>query len=354
MKGTDGREVLQKAMRLGAVAIAPTRAMEALGSLRSLKDEIEIVTYPCEMGENEARNAGFETGVVGKLDRAETSSADTRAAAKAMLNLEVDLLMFVGGDGTARDVCESVGQSIPVLGVPAGVKIHSAVFGVSPRRAGELAVKFLRGETELRDGEVMDVDEEAFRVNRVAAKLYGYLRVPYEEQLIQSSKNGSSAITGETTSQQIIGEYVRELMDRDWYYILGPGTTVKAVADAIGVKKTLLGVDVVYQGRLVDSDVNEDQLLRLIDGRKVKIIVSPIGRQGFVFGRGNQQISPRVIRAVGVENVIIIATRRKLASIGSGKPLLVDTGDEELDKALSGYRRVIVGRGEEIVMKVAS
>lgn len=200
----------------------------------------------------------------------------------------------------------------------------------------------------------MDVDEEAFRMGRVSAKLYGYLRIPYEEELVQSTKGGSPAILDEKTGQQVIAEYVAELMEDDWYYVLGPGTTVKAIADHLKIVKTLLGVDIIQGGKIVASDVNEEQLLRLIEGKKVKIIVSPIGQQGFIFGRGNQQISPKVIRKVGAENVWIIATRNKLLSIPLGRPLLVDTGDEEVNKMLSGYRRIITGYKEEVVTKVSA
>jgi predicted polyphosphate/ATP-dependent NAD kinase len=353
LKGTDGKENIEKARKLGATPVSPARAIEALQTLQFLKGALELITAPLDMGEEEAMHCGFNPRVVGRIQQGATSAADTRAAAKEMLNLQVQLILFVGGDGTAKDVYESVGQLIPALGVPAGVKIHSGVFGVTPRKAGELAGKFLRGETKLQDAEIMDVDEDAFRMGRVSAKLYGYLRVPYEERLIQSTKDGSSTLLDEKTNQQIIADYVVELMEDDWYYVLGPGTTVKAVADRLGVTKTLLGVDVVSGGKTVASDVNEEQLLALIGGKKAKIIVSPIGRQGFIFGRGNQQISPKVIRRVGVENVCVLATRNKLSSFQVEKALLVDTGDENLNKMLSGYRRVITGYREEVVTKVA-
>ena len=354
LKGTDGEETVQKAKQLGATQTSPERAVEALQKLLHIKDKFELITYPFDMGEQEAKQCGFDPHVIGRIQRGATFASDTKAAAKEMLNLRVNLILFVGGDGTARDIYESVGQTVPTLGVPAGVKIHSGVFGVNPSRAGDLAAKFLQGETKLQDAEVMDVDEEAFRMGRVSAKLYGYLRIPYEEELVQSTKGGSPAILDEKTGQQVIAEYVAELMEDDWYYVLGPGTTVKAIADHLKIAKTLLGVDIIQGGKIVASDVNEEQLLRLIEGKKVKVIVSPIGQQGFIFGRGNQQISPKVIRKVGAENVCIIATRNKLLSIPLGRPLLLDTGDEEVNKMLSGYRRIITGYKEEVVTKVSA
>jgi predicted polyphosphate/ATP-dependent NAD kinase len=357
LKGSDGEQTVQKARQLGATQTSPRRAIEALKKLLPLKDKFELITSPSEMGEEEAMECGFEPHVIGKIRRGATLPSDTRAAAAGMLNLRVELILFVGGDGTARDICESIGQRVPVLGVPAGVKIHSGVFGVNPSKAGELVAQFLLGQTKLQEAEVMDVDEEAFRLGRVSARLYGYLRIPYEEGFVQSTKGGSLAISDEKIAQEVIADYIVEQMEPDSYYILGPGTTTKAIADRLKTTKTLLGVDVIHGGRNAASDVNEEQLLRLIErtkGKKWMIIVSPIGQQGFILGRGNQQISPRIISKVGTENVTIISTRNKLSSIPAGRPLLVDTGDDEVNKMLSGYRRVITGYREEVVTKVAA
>ncbi len=354
LKGTDGKEILAKARELGATPVSPTRTIEALKEIVPIADRIELVTCPLEMGEEEALSCGFDPTVIDRITKDETSAADTKNAARAMLNSQVDLLLFAGGDGTARDICASIDQGLPALGIPTGVKIHSATFAVNPRRAGELAVKFLQGEAPLREAEVMDIDEQAFRNGRLSAELYGYLKVPYEMELVQSAKSASFTTPDEAASQDLIAQNVVEKMTDDYYYVLCPGTTVKAVADKLGITKTLLGVDLVHKGSLLASDLNEQQLLRLIDQKKVKIVVSPIGRQGFIFGRGNPQISPAVIRKVGKQNILIIATRSKLSSIGLGRPLLVDTGDEETDKMLSGYTRVVTGYNEEVVLKVAS
>jgi len=353
LKGTDDQEIVKRARELGATPVSPVRATEALEMVAHIKDDIELITYPFEMGEDEAGKCGLDPIVIGSITRGKTTATDTKNAAREMLKLQVDLMLFAGGDGTARDIYEAVGQEVPTLGIPAGVKIHSGVFAINPRKAGELAVKFLRGNAPLREAEVMDIDEDAFRRGRVSARLYGYLRVPYERRLVQDVKSGSSTILDEKKSQEIIAEYVVENMDDD-YYILGPGTTVKAIADKLGIKKTLLGVDAINKGKIVAMDLNEEQLLKLIERRKVKIIVSPIGGQGFIFGRGNQQISPKVIRKVGRDNIIVIATKNKLYSIGPGRPLLVDTGDDEVDKMLSGYTRVITGYNEEAVVKVTA
>ena len=226
------------------------------------------------------------------------------------------------------------------MGIPAGVKMHSSVYAVNPRRAAQLVEAFLEGDAPLDQKEVMDINEAQFREGRLSAQLYGYLSVPYAERMVQGAKIAS---TGAEDSPLPIAEYVVETMDDGFCYILGPGSTVKAIGDELGVNKTLLGVDVVHRGKLVGKDLNEEQLLALIDGKAAKLVVTVIGGQGYVFGRGNQQISPAVIRQVGRENVIIVATKSKLGELEG--PLLADTGDPDCDNYLSGYVRVVTGYG---------
>ena len=349
LKGTDGEEILQLAIKLGAKPIAPERARQMLRELKRLKVKFTLVTYPKEMGECEARDCGFDPVVIGNIGD-KTSSEDTKRAAREMLELGVDLIVFCGGDGTARDVCEAVDLKVPVLGVPTGVKMHSAVFALNPRVAARVVADFLGGRLSVREAEVMDVDEEAFRAGRLSAKLYGYLLVPYEPNYVQSAKSPSPQTDDERENQLAIARYFVERMEDDVVYILGPGTTVKAIADVLGLPKTLLGVDILLGRRLVAVDVNEEGILREIEGRRGVIVVTPIGSQGFIFGRGNQQISPEVIRRVGRENIVVIATHYKLSTIPC---LRVDTGDPELDELLRGYMRVITDYGEEKIVKVA-
>ena len=352
LKGTDGQDTLDKARELGAVSTAPNRAVAALNRLSSLRDSIEIVTYPHEMGENEAREAGFEPTVIGEISPGHTTSEDTKDAASDMLGLGVDLILFTGGDGTARDIHAAVNGEVQVLGIPAGVKIQSGVFAINPARAGDIASRYMQGGlTTLQELEVMDIDEEAYRDNRLSARLYGYLRVPYEEALVQGSKEATGG--SEEISLDAIASEVVEGMEEDTLYVIGPGTTTRPIAEELGLEKTLLGVDVVENGGLLASDVNEETLLGLIEGRRAKIIVTVIGGQGFIFGRGNQQISPEVIRKVGVENLIIVASPGKLANL-KGRTLLVDTGDPEVDKMLSGYRKVVIGYARRSVYKVSA
>ncbi|MCP4540357.1 MAG: ATP-NAD kinase family protein [Chloroflexi bacterium] len=355
LKGSDGADVQKKALALGAVPQALNRAILALERVGSV-DGLEIVTYPGEMGADAVRACGFEPSIIGAIQPGGTTSSDTQNAAREMQRLGVRLLLFAGGDGTARDVYNAVGDGVPALGIPAGVKIHSAVYATHPRSAGYLAASFLQGKTTaLREAEVMDIDEQAFRQGIVSARLYGYLRVPFERRLLQGLKTPSRP--GDQSAMKMIAADVVSKMEDGWLYVIGPGTTTWAIASRLGFSKTLIGVDVVREGKLVAADVNESQLLALLEGRQAKIIVTPIGGQGYIFGRGNQQISPNVIKRTGAdnkhpkENIIVVSTVGKIHSLG-GRPLRVDTGDRAVDEMLSGYVRVVTGYGEQIVYKV--
>ncbi len=351
LKGSDGEEIQRRALELGAVPHAGDRAAQALVHLKSVP-ELEIITYPAEMGEDASVKAGFSPTVIGTITPGHTTAEDTRRAAREMEQLGVDLLLFAGGDGTARDIYEAVGTDLPVLGIPAGVKIHSAVFATNPASAGELAALYLQGKvTALREEEVMDIDEDAVRRGIVSARLYGYLKVPYRQSFVQSSKVES---IGEEAAKAALAEDIVERMENGCMYIIGPGTTTRAITDALGLPKTLIGVDVVLDRKLIAGDANEAKLLALLQGHDgcVKIIVTPIGGQGYIFGRGNQQISPEIIRRVGRDNIIVVSTPGKLHALGH-RPLLVDTGDPEVDEMLSGYMTVVTGYNERAVRKVA-
>ncbi len=358
LKGSDGAAIQRRARALGATPRAQERARQALERLGPARDELVIVTYPGEMGANVTRVSGFDPTVigVGSITPGATTPEDTRRAARAMARRGVDLLLFAGGDGTARDVYEAVGDRVPALGIPAGVKIHSAVYAANPPSAGDLANAFLVGRvSRLREAEVMDIDEQAVRRGVVSARLYGYLRVPFERRMLQGLKTPTRP--GERAAQQAIGAAVAREMAADCLYVVGPGTTTRAIAERLGVRKTLVGVDVFSADALVAADVNESQLLALLEeGRRARIVVTPIGGQGYILGRGNQQISPPVIRRVGGEHIIVVSTLDKIHALG-GRPLLVDTGDRALDEALvetlGGYVKVITGYHERIVYRVA-
>lgn len=356
LKGSDGKEIVEKAFSLGAVPEASQKAARALERIRGSAGRIELVTYPGAMGESIARDLGFEPVVLGTLEKGVSTPQDTEDAATKMLEESVELILFAGGDGTARNIYHAIGDRLPVIGIPAGVKIHSAVYADTPAHAGDVALQFLSGGSHMRmkEAEVMDIDEDAFRNDRVSARLYGYMTVPNARNYMQSAKAGS--VSTEQDAIRSIASDIVSNMEHDSCYIIGPGTTTKGIMDALHLKNTLLGVDVVLNAQLIRSDVNEKELLDLLDqmeekGIKTKIIVTVIGGQGYVFGRGNQQISHQVIRRVGRENLIIAATENKLIEL-NGKPLLVETGNDEINAMLSGYVKVVTALNRKMAYRV--
>ncbi|HZJ76435.1 MAG TPA: ATP-NAD kinase family protein [Oscillospiraceae bacterium] len=352
LKGTDGPEVLEKARSLGAVPESPKKAIKALEVLVPLKDKIQIYTYPGSMGEEEAVAVGLEPIVLEKIE-GDTSSKDTEEAAEKMFETGVDLILFAGGDGTARNIYNAIEDKVPVVGIPTGVKIHSAVYASHPKAAGEIVLKFFRekGEMEIHEAEVMDIDEEAFRSGQVTAKLYGYMKIPLEEELTQVTKSGG--VGSEEEALDAISDRIIEMMEdeKDVYYIIGSGTSTRPIMEKLDLPNTLLGIDIVKDKQLIASDVNEKEILDTIKDNKAKIIVTVIGGQGYIFGRGNQQISAEVIKKVGKENIQVIASKGKLLSLGH-RPLLVDTGDEEVNSMFSGYIKVLSSYNIESVIKI--
>jgi len=348
LKGSDGiREIIgvgEPRYLRGVV-----RAEEFIGYLASvdLPDEVRFVVPRGFMGSFILESSGIEYIALDYPGHEPTISMDTVISVSMLYREGVEAIVFVGGDGTARDIYTGLRHygdlSLPVLGVPSGVKVFSGVFAVRPLEAARLLSMFLRGEASIVDGDVVDVDEYSYRRDVLNIRLYGSLRVIYGSGLVQGSKDVS--VSGGDGDKEAIARYVVEELMGDGIYILGPGSTVKAVADKLGVEKTLLGVD-VYSRDFYMRDVSEQDLWRIVNRyRDVYIILSPIGRQGFILGRGNLQISPRVLRRVGRDNLIILASRRKLGSLDGGV-LRIDTGDPELDRELRGYYRVVVGYRE--------
>ncbi|WP_406501835.1 NAD(+)/NADH kinase [Streptomyces sp. NBC_01590] len=359
--GTDGPDRARVALSLGARPRAGARAAAALGELAAraggpARDGLLVVTAAGPLGAGSVAAAGLAARIVYTAGAGrDTSAADTAAAVRAVVAEGVDLLLFAGGDGTARDVLGAVGGvPCPVLGVPTGVKMHSAVFAVSPRAAGEVAAAWLAraGGVRLRDAEVMDRDEDALREGRVTSRLFGGLSVPDVPVRVQQRKTGSTA-----TSPGAVGGIAAEVAERigTGLLVLGPGSTTRAVAAALGADVSLTGVDALalrpgHPPRIVARDACEDTLLAL---GPAWIALSPIGGQGFLLGRGNQQISPRVLRAAGGrEHLLVLCTEAKLAALG-GRPLLLDTGDDALDAELSGHLPVITGRRRTSLYRLA-
>jgi predicted polyphosphate/ATP-dependent NAD kinase len=332
LKGTDG--MYEEAVRRGAVPVAQGRALTSLRSLGEIP--LNILTCSGAMGEEILLEAGIKEFRIVYEVQGVSGAQDTRNACHTFEQEKVDLILFCGGDGTARDVLEGVGDRVPILGIPAGVKMYSAVFGVNPSATAEIVTRWK--EARIRLSEVVDVDEDAYRKGVLATRIYGFARMPYLPHRAQGGKQVFEE-GDEEMAKDAIGRFIREIMEPETLYILGAGTTTAHIATLLGVEKTLLGIDVVQGGRLLAKDADEQMILSLLKrGRKVKIIVSPIGAQGFILGRGTQALSPEVLRRVGVENVIVVATPFKLSQT---RDLYVDTGDPALDTAFGDSILVI-------------
>ena len=349
LKGTDGK--LEDARELGAEPRAPDRAREALRSLRRREPDVSVLTAAGVLGEYAARDAGYEPTVVyDPVDDGDaehrpedpanpgTSAADTRAAVEAILAHGVDLVLFVGGDGTAVDVAgvlEDAEETTPMLGVPAGVKIYSSVFAVTPADAGRIAAEFERVESR----EVNDIDEEAYRAGEVRSELRAIAQVPVAPD-VQSGKQVASG-----SPDSLATGFAREV-ESGRTYVFGPGSTVGAIEEELGIEPSPLGVDVWRDGEVLAHDASEAEILDVLE-EPATIVVSPIGGQGFIFGRGNHQLSPAVIDLA--DAVDVVAADEKLDALDV---LRVDTDDERIDEELRGWIRVRTGRFTTRLVKV--
>ncbi len=366
LKGSDN--VAEQALSLGAIPQANKRSQMALTELVAHKERFEILTVNGAMGEDACRELGLNYRLVyhskgeskeeseGKSEgKSNTTAQDSRNAAKVLAEAKVDLIVFAGGDGTARDICAIVDTGALVLGIPAGCKIHSGVYAVTPKAAGRLLAMLVSGEMlSVADADVMDIDEVAFRQGAVKARLYGEMQVPSELRYMQNVKMGGKE--SDEMVLQDIAEYVIGEMEAEQYYIMGSGSTVAFIMEELGLDNTLLGVDVINDHQLLHRDMTAEKLLaiaREVGKAAVKLVITVIGGQGHILGRGNQQLSAELVRFIGKENIIVVATKTKLKAL-NGRPLLVDTGDNALDDELSGLIKVTTGYKDHVMYPVGS
>ncbi|QIZ77214.1 ATP-NAD kinase family protein [Ferrimonas lipolytica] len=349
LKGSDG--VAQQALALGAEPKAELRMVQALQLLQPLADRLTLYCAGGKMGESVARRLGFKVEVVHRPANI-TDANDSFHTAAALHQLGVDLILFAGGDGTARDIFSAVGSQQAVLGVPAGVKIHSGVYAITPKAAGLVAVQMVQGElVSVTDAEVRDIDENAFRQGQVKARYFGEMMVPEALRFMQAVKQG-----GRESEQLVLDDIAAEVieqMEDEFQYIVGSGSTVAAVMAQLGLDNTLLGVDLVQAGELVGTDLTAQQLLQAVANKPTKLVITLIGGQGHLFGRGNQQLCPALIKAVGRENIIVLATKTKLTALG-GRALLADTGDTQLNAELAGHYRIVTGYRDAVLYPLAN
>jgi predicted polyphosphate/ATP-dependent NAD kinase len=352
LKGTDGRLLLE-AIKRGAKPVAPSRARRFLRKLLEYGrfEDVRVVSANGVMGCLYLEEIGLNPSTYECLDiprSSETSRDDTLEVLRELLRRGVELLVFVGGDGTARDVLEVCGTSVPILGVPSGVKVYSSVFAVSPEAAAELVVDFCRGLASVELSEVLDIDEEALQRDVMLVELRGRAITPSSHNLRVQTKELYSGDDLEGIAMHFLDYVYRPGV----LYLLGPGGTVKYIAEKLGVGKTLLGFDAVVDGKLVGRDLTSEDIKSLLKRyAEVYVVLSVVGGQGYLIGRGNQQLTPEVLKTLGRDRLIVVSPRNKLLKL---RYLLIDSGDPEVDRQLAGYYRVIVGYGEEYIMKALS
>jgi predicted polyphosphate/ATP-dependent NAD kinase len=490
--GSDHFAGLLEAQAQGGIPIAEERAKRALRRLFSLCPEVEIITPPGRMGASAALASGFSPVPLDGPCPQISSAQDTKTAAQAIIGRNVELILFAGGDGTAHDIFEVAGDRLPLIGIPTGVKMHSAVFALTAEAAGESVALILGGNSATRLAEIMDADEAELAAGRPSARLFGYARTPHLPRLFQAAK--AARPDGGEPAIEALGRKLAREAKPGQLVILGPGTTMALVKRAFGLnspatvkhdsacslfspgrrnaehsevmrgqasefasglpaydiraiawaptplcpaghlplkggdwlrhrlatikpphtqhsiavcgwerasgqspplrgrcpagqrgvgdpgnqletmssgpsgnllalgemreqtscKASLLGVDAVVDGKIIAQDADALTLEALCERHSdSSLLVGIVGGQGFVFGRGNQQISPKVLRAVTLDKIKIIATREKLLALPS-PDLRIDTGDVELDRALEGYHRVETGPNDAMMMRLSA
>ena len=378
-KGSDGRAA--EARAAGAEDRAGPRMTLALDSLHTLLSSslnrsdaaMECFGWNGRMGGSwvpETQNNMTFTSI-GETPK-ETSVADTEKLVTALINTEVEAILYAGGDGTTRDIAntlEKIGkeaQEIPLIGVPGGVKMHSGCFATTPKAAAEVTLAFMIGDLRCAITEVMDLDEEIYQEGVWKVRMYGEAWTPSSPRFMQGAKEQVER-TSEADTIEGLAQHVKSLLssENDLMVVWGSGGTLRRMGDFCGHQLTLLGIDIlgplVNGERKLYSDLNEQQLLDILSShvdengnpRPRLLLLSPMGGQGFLIGRGNLQLSPDVLRMIGIDNILGVATPAKLIGLNAVR---IDTGEVELDqvfqkkrfmKILQGFRTTRLIRVEE-------
>ena len=361
-KGSDGRA--KEARNAGAIDRSGPRMNEALANLDELLSSSlnrtsakpTIVCYSGRMGNTWlTKTNSFDLEIIGETP-VETSADDTIRLVDDLIDAGIDGILYAGGDGTTRDIAnalkisESNGKTeatkTPLIGVPAGVKMHSGCFATTPKAAAEVTLAFILGDLMVAITEIMDLDEEVYLKGEWRVRMYAEAYTPSSPKYMQGAKE---QVERESEAETIEGmaDHVKNLIDDDdsLMVVFGSGGTMRQIGKHLGYELTLLGID-IYENGNIHNDLNEQGLLDLIKNHtgKVQLLLSPMGGQGFLIGRGNLQLSADVLREIGIENILGIATPAKLLGLSSVR---IDTGDATLDaefqtrkfiKLLQGYR----------------
>lgn len=348
LKGTDG--VLEKAKKLGAEPQAEKKSLSMWKQFaKMVQDEgeipqMKILTCSAPMGKQVIDNLpDVEVEIIEKVPQT-TSAKHTQLAVKEFVKKGVDLILFCGGDGTARDIFSIVKDSIPIVGIPSGVKMYSGVFAIHPETAAAILFDYVFGIVNEADTEILDLDEDKYRAGQWSVQLFGTAKTLNEPTFIQAGKMMFEQQHDKELQKQI-ALYVafRIKQNPKTIYILGCGSTVNSVGKALNLDTTVLGIDVIQERKILAKDVNESTLKELLDNDyPKKLLLSPIGAQGFILGRGNLQLSPEIIRKIGIDNIVVLSTPSKLMKTPK---IRIDTGDQNLDKEIAAKKNIPVITG---------
>ena len=355
-KGSDGRA--KEAREAGAVDRAGPRMQQCISkfkellasSLNRMAVSPTIVAWSGRMGGDWLDGFDYEQR---KESPTESTAQDTSNLVQDLLQAEVDVILYAGGDGTTRDIVNALnGNETPLIGVPGGVKMHSGCFATTPKASAEVLLAFLQGDLMVAITEVMDLDEEIYQKGEWKVRMYGEAWTPSSPRFMQGAKEQVERASESETIEGLanhIGNLIED--DSELMVIWGSGGTLRRMGEHLNVELTLLGIDIQHKGT-IHSDLNEQQLLSYLQGYEGPrlLLLSPMGGQGFLIGRGNLQLSPDVLRAIGFESILGVATPSKLLGLSSVR---IDTGDPSLDeeyqqrrfiKLLQGYRTTRVIR----------
>jgi|TARA_B110000444_G_scaffold53082_1_gene48992 predicted polyphosphate/ATP-dependent NAD kinase len=350
LKGSDGQA--EYARSQGAEDRAGPRVKDALHYFSNLhrdKSEIQWFTSEGRMGTHWIPE-DIEIGDITAMHKSPkmTTSSDTSELVISLIKSNIDLLVYAGGDGTTRDiisVLESQGKSeIPVIGIPCGVKMHSGCFASSPKAGAEVLSAWLNGDLLISSTEVLDLDEEKYRNGEWIVRLYAEAKTPASPRWMQGAKMRVEA-TGEEEIIEGLADHIRDiLIDDNRLIIWGSGGTLRTISNMVGFQGSVLGIDASLGSKQIGTDLNEKQLLNLLSSHngELTLLLSPMGGQGFLIGRGNLQLSPDVLKAITVNNILGVVTPAKLLSV---RRLRIETGDTDLDRefAAKKYLKVLQG-----------
>ncbi len=268
-----------------------------------------------------------------------SSSADTKNFAKKAISEGAELLVFVGGDGTARDLLDAVGHAVPVIGVPAGIKMYSSVFAYTWMDAVKELEFFLSNSVKFEDKEILDYD---FKEDRL--KLFGEMSGIQSKTYNQDPKQVFAS-----TDISSLGYGIAADMSSEISYIIGPGSTCNSILEALGVPGTdLLNFKIVKNRRVVKSRAGEEDILAAMKDGNYRLIISPIGGMGILVGRGNYELSDRVLTELRPENLIIVATREKMIPINE----IIMIAPVAISDRFGQYVRISVGIDEFVIKKL--